>query len=57
MVRVDFLLQLRQGLDMPIVDLREIVTFESPLWNCPSSLCFFAFTPFIQGCKKLVTSP
>jgi len=53
MVCVDFLLQLRQRLDMPIVDLLEIVAFE---FLSLLHRRFFSFTPFIQGCKKLVSS-
>ena len=60
MVCVDFLLQLRQGLDMPIVDLLEIVAFEFLSLRCfgtvRAHLRFFPFTPLVQGGKKLVSS-
>jgi len=60
MVCIDLHLQLGQRLDMPIVDLLEIVAFEflSPrrLGTVRAHLRLFPFTPFIQGRKKLVSS-
>ena len=60
MVCVDFIFQLRQSLDMPIVDFLEIVAFEllslRRLGTVYAHLGFFPFTPFVHGCKKLISS-
>jgi len=58
-IRVDFLLQLRQSFYVPIVNLLEIIAFEFlslGLLAVGTHLSLLAFAPFIDCCKELVVS-
>ena len=57
-IRVDFLLQLRQSFHVPIVNLLEIIAFEFlglGLLAVGAHLSLLAFMPFVDRCKELVS--